>query len=590
MLNRKLIALLFFLPLSGIAAPSQIQPIPLFSGANTAFADERANDRKGGWTDQGSNDLRIIKPGLIDVGGIPFEILSDNQTNGKSCIVLGDKKHDYMPKRAKITPPAGLQGKVLYLLHSGAWLGKNESMAGKLTVTYANNERKEFHIRVGRDINDWWGHRSASNAVRCWSQYNNNNQVSLYVSKFALKELPLAAIDFESDNSTWMIVALSVGSDMTPAPLPLDWQLHKDYTAVEPVDAKVFARPISAKLPRNIIMIIGDGMGQGSLRLASLAGNGMPGKLLMEQLPVHGLVQTYSADSKVTDSAAAGTALSCGCKTKNGMLGMNPDNVSLRTIAEAARDAGKSVGMITTDYITGATPAAYMVHVPSRGMTQEIADAIAVSRFDILVGETHAPFRPKSEKDSCRKDERNLLREMQTSGYAVCNSPEEFMKAKEGKVIGAVSTWLQDFSLLGKITNNALERLNKNPNGFFVMIESSYPDSGGHSNNPDLSVAGVLICDYAARVALIFAAQNGDTLIVVTADHETGGIQAAANQKNSKRPYVYYNETSHTGALVEVFAYGPGADAFAGIIENTDIPKIFAKYWNLKIGEQSPVP
>ncbi len=563
-----------------------IRPVDLSSAANTAFADEKADDRRGGWTDQGTNDLRVLTPGSLDAGGVPFTILSDRETDGKSCIVLGDgKKRDYLPRTAELEFTTPVTGKVLYLLNGSAWSGKSGSVSGRLTVTYTDGKSQEFRVRAGRDTADWWGSSSYSNAVRVWSKYNNNSQVSLYVSKFRLDDKPLKSIRFAAEEAVWMIAAASIGDDVQPRAIRKSWTLVRNYPAPPPVDAAELAARPQTGTPRNIIMIIGDGMGQGAQRLASLHAHGEPGRLVMEQLPAAGLALTHSANNSVTDSAASGTALSSGYKTNNGMVGVAPDKSKRNSIAEAARDSGRSVGIITTDSLTGATPGAYLAHVEHRGMTEAIADFASKSGFDILTGSDAGPFLPRNAGGK-RGDGRDIFAELRQAGYREANDPATLSGLPAGKVYGTVNNWLSDTELLSKYAAAAFERLNANPRGFFVMVECSYPDYGGHGNNPELSTQGVLMADFLVRAALDFAGKRNDTLVVVTADHETGGISAAPNRGNPKRPFLYYTTTNHTGTPVAIFACGPGANRFAGVLDNTDIPTTLAGLWNLRIGEK----
>ena len=180
-------------------------------------------------------------------------------------------------------------------------------------------------------------------------------------------------------------------------------------------------------------------MGQGAVKLAGLHAHGRPQSLVMEQLPVNGMVKTASASSSVTDSAASGTALSSGYKTNNGYIGVTPEKQPMRSIAEEARNSGRSVGIITTDQLTGATPAAFSAHVPHRGMAQEIAEQQAKTGYQILIGNGAKPFLPKSEKGT-RKDDRNLVDELQKDGYIRIGSLEEFRKAENAPSSGSSET------------------------------------------------------------------------------------------------------------------------------------------------------
>lgn len=569
---------------AGCIGAAEIKPLNLAPGANTAFADETPDDRSGGWTDQGSNDLRLLKSGDVSLSGVPFTILDDRTTKGKSCVVVSScEKRNYLPELARVELEKPATGKMLYLLHAGAWLNPKKEPAGRLTVEYADGAMRVFVLHAGRDLADWQENRGAANAVRVWSVYNNNSQVSLYASKFPLEEKPVKALRFHAGaDGVWMVAAASVGDAVDLKPLPEQTRLKHDYPAPEPVDPAELAKTPRTGTPKNIILIIGDGMGQGAVKLAGLHAHGRPQSLAMEQLPVNGMAKTASANSSVTDSAASGTALSSGYKTNNGYIGVTPEKQPMRSIAEEARDSDRSVGIITTDQLTGATPAAFSAHVPHRGMAQEIAEQQAKTGYQILIGNGAKPFLPKSEKGT-RKDDRNLVDELQKDGYIRIGSLEEFRKAEKRPVFGFIGDWAQDTKLLSQISAEAMNRLAANPKGFFLMIEGHFPDHGGHGNNPEYSVNGPLMVDFTVKAALDFAKQNPDTLIVVTADHETGGIYCAPNPQNPKRPYILYTTKSHTGAPVPVYAFGPGSERFAGILDNTNIPSAMADLWKLPL-------
>lgn len=566
-----------------VVCAAEIKPVDLRGTANSTFRDETAGDRKGGWTDQGSNDLRVLSPGKAEFGGVPFEILPDG---APSCIVLGNQgDRSYLPQSATLKFEKPLSGGVLYLLNAAAWCGKSGSIAGRMTAHYADGSTFEWRIRVGRDTGDWWGASGGANAVRAWSKYNGNSQVSLFVSRFRLAEKPLDSLTFTAGDAVWMIAGISHGEWMEPRALAKRWAIAREHVGPATPDPKEFASAPTDGIPRNVIFIIGDGMGQGAWKLASLHAHGAEGRLFMEQLPVRGLVTTHSASSAVTDSAASGTALSGGYKTNNGFVGMDPEKTPRVTIAEAARDSGRSVGVMTTDKLTGATPAAFSSHVPNRGQAEAIALQQGNCGFDILIGSGIAPFLPKAEGSrGSRTDGVDVTALLRDRGYTQISDIEEFRKAPAGKkVFGFFDGW-KDTQLLSEFAREAFARLEKNPRGFFLMIEGHFPDSGGHGNQPDVSVMGTLMVDTLVQEAVRYAQKRGDTLVLVTADHETGGIQVAPNLRRSSRPYVHYMATSHTGNPVYVSAFGPGSEGLYGMLDNVEIPELIAHLWNLKIG------
>ncbi len=364
---------------------------------------------------------------------------------------------------------------------------------------------------------------------------------------------------------------------------------------VVPVPSRTFSAPTlsvplvqkkSVKVPRNIILVIGDGMGQGAYDLTSLWAHGDTRRLVMQQLPVAGLCETYSMNSAVTDSAAAGTALACGEKVNNGAIAMTSSGKKLKSVAKSARELGKSVAIITSDTISGATPAVFYAMQSARGMAPEIVADAAASDFEVLIG--NADTRGLFTQNGTGENQRNLQKEMEAKGYAFIETPEEFAAVSEAsKVMGQVESkvFTTDEEALSKLAKTAIERFAKDPDGFFMMVESTYPDHGGHGNDPTTSVMGTIHADWVVKVAVEYAAEHGDTLVICTADHETGSLMATQSTVPGSAPVIFYGTTSHSGVPVPISAFGPSAEMFGGVINNIDIPRNIAKLW----GFTSPV-
>ncbi len=341
--------------------------------------------------------------------------------------------------------------------------------------------------------------------------------------------------------------------------------------------------------PRNIILFIGDGMGAAHRQAARLAAGG---ELAMDRLPVRGLLHTGSANSAVTDSAAAATAMATGVKTDNARIGMSPDRGALTTILEKARQQGKSVGLITNTKVTHATPASFAAHVPDRAMFTAIAGQMAAAWIDVLLGGGEDDFLPTSAS-GChpgkgdRTDHRNLIEEMREAGYAYVCRPEEFaalQPAKTGKLLGLFSddSMERPFApTLADMTAKALAILGKDPEGFFLMVEGGQIDWAGHDNDAANAIGDTLDLDRAVALAAGFAARDGRTLLIVTADHETGGMAVSGQptgRKDQDGPfraadsstfYVTWETRQHTGLPVPVTASGPGSAPLQGEHENT---------------------
>ena len=547
----------------------------LTTGAELGNAGNSA--RNGGqWLRLGLSDLSGVPAGTLNAAGVDFKI----GDGARSCLLLSRRAGFEPSVVVPVTPPEGGPGSALYLLHAGTGL---RGTPGEVVIEYADGTSDKRPVRAGVELSDWKRPGLPGvNAGRGWTAYSGDTQISLYVSAFplkkAVKSLTFRLNEQQKPGPVWFIAGIAIAPERQLDPLTPEFRIRGS----DPAPPPRFAGPSdSAGIPRNIILIIGDGMGFGSLRAASNYAAGEPGRLLMEQLPVHGLVETYSANQQITDSAASGTALACGFKTDNGKVGVSPAGIPLRSITEAALAAGRSVGILTSDSLTGATPAAFSAHVGSRRELAAIAAQQARSGIDVLLGNaaSAAAFLHRGEPGSIRTDDDQLLRELAARGYTRVSDLKEFQQAGPGKVFGFPELPMEDPERPAAFLRVMLERLNANPRGFFAMIECHWPDYGGHSNNPDATVAGVLAADFVVQAALNFAAASRDTLVIVTADHETGVVTAARNPADRRETLVYYSSTGHSAAPVPLFAAGPGANCFGGLLRNTDIPRRLERLW-----------
>ncbi len=339
----------------------------------------------------------------------------------------------------------------------------------------------------------------------------------------------------------------------------------------------------ASEQPRNVILMIGDGMGIGAITAARCAGPGENGRLALDTMPVTGLIKTHSLDKLVTDSAASGTALATGHKTLNGRVSMDREgDESLPTILELADRLGKSTGVVTTDEVTGATPAAFYAHVDERGKADEIAVQLVASKMLVAMGSGKQHFVPADEGTSGRKDGLNLTVQAAQNGFDVVYD-DQAMEASKSKRLLGLFVFDDSGPTLRAMTDKALSMLDANPKGFFLMAESCLPDKGGHKNDIAISVKGVADLDAALESALSFAKNDGHTLVLVTADHETGGL--AVGDRNDENPKLTpgWVQKSHTGNMVPIYAYGPGSEKFSGTRDNTEIPGILASLWGASL-------
>ncbi|MEN6357832.1 MAG: alkaline phosphatase [Armatimonadota bacterium] len=343
----------------------------------------------------------------------------------------------------------------------------------------------------------------------------------------------------------------------------------------------------AADAPKNIVFLIGDGMGIGVITAARCAGPGQNGQLAMDSMPVVGLVKTYSANALVTDSAAAATAYATGVKTNNGELSVDPSGKKLRTILEAAHDMGKSTGVVSTKFITDATPAAFVSHVTSRADRTDIAVQMISSGADVIMGGGRKDFALKTDTSDGRTDGRDVMAEAAKIGFTVITTRDEMPDVHSEKVLGLfvqdVMTAFSPEPTLREMTTCAIDCLDNNKKGFFLMSEGGTIDSFEHASNAGDAVKQTLEFDNTVRMALDYAREHKDTLVVVTADHDTGGMAVLDPDADHPKYMVGWAHGGHTANMVPIFAFGPGSQYFAGVHDNTEIPKIFSKLWNCKL-------
>lgn len=358
--------------------------------------------------------------------------------------------------------------------------------------------------------------------------------------------------------------------------------------------------------PKNVIYLIGDGMGFGAVSTLLLSEDDVTG---FEQDPVIGLSETCSANNYVTDSPAGGTALATGTRTNNGYCGVDPDGNQLTSILRKAQAMGKRSAIVVNTTLTEATPAAFYAGVTSRKMTYDIAEQFTESGVDYAIGAglNHFINRP---------DNKDLTAVLIDKGYDVYLNWETVLDASSDKFVGIlplydvhrrekkndnvagaaegqevclaaqlaaaddegeVSHLSEPTVYLEKATAKVLELLSRNnKDGFFFMIESAIIDGYGHNNDSEGMVEEMYEFDRTLKQLVAYVNEHPETLLVVTADHETGGVGVDynGNRPGNEGPVkLRFSTHGHTGTVVPVFAYGAGAESFAGVMKNTDIPK-----------------
>lgn len=312
---------------------------------------------------------------------------------------------------------------------------------------------------------------------------------------------------------------------------------------------------------RNVILLIGDGMGLAQI-YAGLTAN--RGTLNLSRMLNIGFSKTSAADTYITDSAAGGTAMATGQKTNNRAIGVDTLNRPLRAIPALIRQWGMKSGVITMGSVTDATPAAFYAHQPDRAFEREIAADFPANKTDILIGGGLRYF-----------EEQHLLDSLRGRGYGIGTQIDQLSRLKAPFVLlddkAVVSVDAGRPSVLTSSLQKTLAELSPNRAGCFIMAEGAQIDYGGHANKLGYVVREMLDFDQAIGAAMRFADADGQTLVIVTADHETGGLTLLDG--NLQNGYVdgQFSTNDHTGVMVPVFAYGPHSLDFRGVYENTDI-------------------
>ena len=361
------------------------------------------------------------------------------------------------------------------------------------------------------------------------------------------------------------------------------------------------------KQPKNVIYLIGDGMGFGAVTSLLLS---MEEETGFEKAPVIGLSETCSANNYVTDSPAGGTALATGTRTCNGFLGVGPDSVQLESLLKKAQKMGKKTGIVVNTTLTEATPGAFYAGVTSRKESYKIAEQFTESGVDVAIGAGLSAFinRPdsidmtevlinkgydvyldwksvlgtESQKfigildmgDVHRRNKKSTTTASAAEGQEVCLAAR--LAATEENA--DTTRFSEPTEYLQKACTKALDVLEEEAkNGFFLMIESAIIDGYGHNNDSEGMIEEMQEFDKTLQTLIAYVNEHPNTLLVVTADHETGGTGVAYKSHEVNHPeglHLNFSTKGHTGTVVPVFAYGAGAEKFRGIFQNRELPGI----------------
>lgn len=340
---------------------------------------------------------------------------------------------------------------------------------------------------------------------------------------------------------------------------------------------------VEAKSPKtekvnNIIIMIGDGMGLGHASMLQLEEKYQP--TAFDRAHNIALIKTYSSNNRVTDSAAAGTALATGHKTNNATLGQLPDGTPVESITTKAKRNDFGTGLVVTCYIQHATPAAFYAHRENRGDNNGISEDFSNADFDVVFGGGMRYFKEYYDKQN-----KDCNKELKALGYSLHTDLSNI--PSQGKVLGLVADGSlssaendQRGEYLTEATEKALEILTNNAKnnkykGFVLMVEGSNIDGVSHARNPRGILAETRDFANAINAAMDYADTHPGTLVVVTADHETGGLSIPSNKTDFTLPEsgigYAFGTSSHTATMVPVYLYGAGAHSICGIMENSEL-------------------
>lgn len=327
--------------------------------------------------------------------------------------------------------------------------------------------------------------------------------------------------------------------------------------------------------PTNVVLVIGDGMGLGMVSSASLLIHGPAQGLNFERAPVTGLMKTHAANALVTDSAAAGTAMACGFKTDRKKLGMLPDGRPVKNLFEAARESGMATGVVTTSGLMDATPASFTAHNAHRDNEEAILADQLLSRTDLMIGAAWGHLEASGKAG----DLADAVTDAAARGITFVTNPAELAAAS----IPFVALFPPRSNSpeaggpeLEMSVGKALSALSDNGSPFILVVESEETDEFGHDNNADRIVESMGELERAISRILEFAGERGDTLVLITADHDTGNMSVVRGRPDEGRAQIRWATDGHTGTWVPLFAFGPGAEAFNGVFDNTEIARRLA--------------
>ncbi|WGQ09555.1 alkaline phosphatase [Pedobacter gandavensis] len=493
---------------------------------------------------------------IKDLAAYPGVFNDQINPNAIRIVISGD-----MPK------PADFQNYPAYL-----------SFDGRPNVNYTADQLKRIAM-ISDDLKNYTS----------WNGKGNPTPADLLKMKTLIdaahaQNKPFRFWATQDSPNTWIVLE-RLGADWINTDQPgklKDFYLHKDkLTYTNPVAYPVYTPEYKVdglnKPVKNVILLIGDGMGLAQIHAGFIANHG---KLNMSNVANVGFSQTAAADAGNTDSAAGASAMAIGEKTNNRYIGVSPDGKKMTNLVDTLADYGIKSGIISVGDLTDATPAAFYAHQLDRAMSQEIAADLQNSKAEILLG--------SNQKSFLKNKDTELISKLKAQGFQLSTTAGDFLKQTQGKQLvvlpDSATRPVKDGrgDLLSVSLQHTLKLLSANKPGFFIMAEGAQIDYGGHVNDLPYVVTELHDFDKAVAAALQFADQNKETLVLITADHETGGLTLLDASAEKGMITGSFSTNDHTNIMVPVFAYGPGSADFKGTYPNHELFHKILKVMELK--------
>lgn len=441
------------------------------------------------------------------------------------------------------------------------------SFDGRPNISYTADQLK----RVGMISDDLKNYTA-------WNGKGNPTTADLRVlegliAKAHAKNKPFRFWGTQDSPNTWIVLE-RLGADWINTDQPgklKDFYLHKDkLTYTNPVAYPVYTPGYKVdglkKIVKNVILLIGDGMGLAQIHAGYIANHG---QLNISNIHNVGFSQTAAADAGNTDSAAGASAMAIGEKTNNRYISVTPNGDKRTNLVDTLASYGMKSGIISVGDLTDATPAAFFAHQLDRAMSEEIAADLLTSKAEVLVG--------SNQKSFLKNKDLQLMSKLKAQGFQLNTTTADFLQQKQGRQLlllpDSATRPVKEGrgTLLKTALQHTMKLLSGNKDGFFIMAEGAQIDYGGHVNDLPYVVTELHDFDKAVAAALQFADQNGETLVLVTADHETGGLTLLDASAEKGMVTGAFSTNDHTNIMVPVFAYGPGSEEFKGTYPNHEL-------------------